>query len=472
MPPCDHSSTYVDCSRAAKNAKFVRPSPEKRILAMSKTGRLARGTYLSKEDGAEDEYTFPGPLVLPGDHIANHSDEEGQSYKDWFEMGATYQRNWITSRRNKLYVVNPPGTGRMSDEMRGWHRPVLSPESTPALENWTSEATNFEQLVNYLRAFYNPMQITQHHKRIYFLPVQQRKRVHFVDTPHTEVIGLQTPDSPNPFEIRYRPSPDGVSRMQMNVCDLRDALMGCIPPAAHSIVMVVDHDIYEDGEGDYLTGRSWGSGRVAIVSSFRYNPSLDDSAGIDPLHRWPASHCKTYVDERFRALNKTKAWKKRNPIGSKAFGKPPVGSALGLAVQAAKQASQPSTADELSNQWFARVTVAVSREVAHCFGLGNCTYYACLMQGVSGIRQAGEIPPYLCPVCYPKLGWELVVLQRGSEGGFERQRVWLDAQHAAVKAFCNKWSHIPQFAAFEAWLERRLEDRKGDNDDDEAGPSN
>ncbi|KAH7248680.1 uncharacterized protein BKA55DRAFT_594573 [Fusarium redolens] len=297
----------------------------------------------------------------------------------------------------------------MSDEMRGWHRPVLSPESTPALENWTSEATNFEQLVNYLQAFYNPMQITQHHKRIYFLPVQQRKRVHFVDTPHTEVIGLQTLDSPNPFEIWYRPSPDGVSRMQMNVCDLRDALMGCMPPAAHSIVMVVDHDIYEDGEGDYLTGRSWGSGRVAIVSSFRYNPSLDDSAGIDPLHRWPASHCKTYVDERFRALNKSKAWKKRNPIGSKAFGKPPVGSALGLAVQAAKQASQPSTADELSNQWFARVTVAVSREVAHCFGLGNCTYYACLMQG------------------------------RGSEGGFERQRVWLDAQHAAVKAFCNKW---------------------------------
>ncbi|KNB07536.1 hypothetical protein FOXG_08666 [Fusarium oxysporum f. sp. lycopersici 4287] len=150
---------------------------------------------------------------------------------------------------------------------------------------------------------------------------------------------------------------------------------------------MVDHDMYEDGEGAYVTARAWASDGVAIVSMFRYNPSLDGLAGIDPLHRWPASHCKANVD------------------------------------------------------------------------------------GVSGTRQTGEIPPYLCQVCYSKLGWELVLLQHGFEGGIEREKAWLEAQYAALKAFCNKWNKIPQFAAFVAWLEKRLEDRKGDNDD-AAWPSN
>ncbi|KAG7415207.1 hypothetical protein Forpe1208_v006721 [Fusarium oxysporum f. sp. rapae] len=234
--------------------------------------------------------------------------------------------------------------------------------------------------------------------------------------------------------------------------------------------------MYEDGEGAYVTGRAWASDGVAIVSTVRYNPSLDGLAGIDPLHRWPASHYKAYVDERSQVHNKTKGWKKRNCLSSKAFGKPPVDSALALATQAANQARQPSSRDELSNQWFARVVVAVSREAGHCFGLGNSKCYACLMQGVSGIRRAGEIPPYLCPVCYSKLGWELVLLQHGFEGGIEREKAWLEAQYAALKAFCNKWNKIPQFATFEAWLEKRLEDRKGDDEGDEgdeaAGPSN
>ncbi|KAJ4279814.1 hypothetical protein BFJ63_vAg2933 [Fusarium oxysporum f. sp. narcissi] len=468
---CGHSSTYVDCSRAAANSGFVRPSPEERTLAMAKTGRLARGAYLSKEDAADNEYSFPGPLVLPGDHLTEQPEEHGQSFKDWFEMEATQQRNGIISRRNKLYVVIPPSMTRPSEEMRDWNKPVLPPDSPPGTERWNSTLKMFKQLIVYLRAFYNTMQITQYPKKISFLPIEQRKRVHFVDTPQTQVIGLKTRDRRKPFEIRYRPSPDGVSKIQLNVSDLRDALMRSIPSTVHSFVMIVDHDMYEDGEGAYVTARAWTSDGVATVSIFRYNPSLDGLAGIDPLHRWPASHCKANVDERFRVLNKTKGWKKRNRLSSKAFGKPPVKSALDLAIQAAKQAGQPSTREELSNQWFARVVFAVSREATHCFGLGNCTYYSCLMQGVSGIRQTGEIPPYLCQVCYSKLGWELVLLQHGFEGGIEREKTWLEAQYAALKAFCNKWNKIPQFAAFVAWLEKRLEDRKGDNDD-AAWPSN
>ncbi|KAL7760553.1 hypothetical protein ACKLNR_010643 [Fusarium oxysporum f. sp. zingiberi] len=280
----DHSTNYVDCSRAAANAGFVRPSPEERTLAMSKTGRLASGTYLSKEDAVDDEYRFPGPLVLPGDHLTEQPEEQGQSFKDWFEMEATQQRNGIISRRNKLYVVRPPSMTRPSEEMRDWNEPVLPPDSPPRTR-----------------------------KEISFLPIEQRKRVHFVDTPRTQVIGLKTRDRREPFEIR-------------------DALMRSIPSTVHSFVMMVDHDMYEDGEGAYVTARAWASDGVAIVYTFRYNPSLDGLAGIDLLHRWPASHCKAYMDERFKVLNKTKGWKKRNRLSSKAFGKPPVESALGLAI--------------------------------------------------------------------------------------------------------------------------------------------
>ncbi|SCO78166.1 uncharacterized protein FRV6_02379 [Fusarium oxysporum] len=38
------------------------------------------------------------------------------------------------------------------------------------------------------------------------------------------------------------------------------------------------------------------------MSSFRYNPPLDDSTGIDPLHRWPASNRKNRRQDMFVKL--------------------------------------------------------------------------------------------------------------------------------------------------------------------------
>ncbi|KAF5633427.1 hypothetical protein F52700_6119 [Fusarium sp. NRRL 52700] len=43
---------------------------------MSKTGRLARRAYLAKQDAVNDEETFPGPLIFPGDHIAENPKEK------------------------------------------------------------------------------------------------------------------------------------------------------------------------------------------------------------------------------------------------------------------------------------------------------------------------------------------------------------------------------------------------------------
>ncbi|KAI1014879.1 hypothetical protein LB503_003967 [Fusarium chuoi] len=457
---CDHQAVYVTCSPAAANAGFVRPSPEQRTLAMSKTGRLARGAYLAKEDPMHDEQTFPGPLVLPGDHLAEHPREQGQSCKDWYTLEATQKRFQEISTRKKMYVFGPPSVKRLPEEMRSWSSPVLPPGFPPCPDRWTWTLKQYKQLIVYIRAFFTTMPISQYAHTAHFELIKERRRVHFEDTPQTSVIGFRGKDGKDTFEVRHRPSPDGLSKMQLNVSDLRTALAEIKAEPAHSVVMVLNHDLYEEEEGSYITERVWVEDGVAIVSTFRRNPCFDRMAGIDRLHRWPASHCQAYVDTR-------------NHLSFKAFGKPPGGSALGLAIKAANQAGQPSSMEDLSYLWFARVLAAVSREAARCFGLQNCTYYSCLMQGVSGMRQAGEIPPYLCPVCYSKLGSELVLLQPVYKPGIEREEAWLGEHYAELKAFCSKWNKIPHFAAFEAWLGKRLEDRKGEDGGGEtAGPSN
>ncbi|KAF5624912.1 hypothetical protein F52700_9287 [Fusarium sp. NRRL 52700] len=468
---CDHESTSMTCSSAAVNAGFVRPSLEERTLAMSKTGRLARA-YLAKQDTINDE-TFPGPLALPGDYIVENPREQGQSCKDWFAMETTQKRCQEISSQKRIYVYGPPSVRRLPEAMQSWWNPVLPQGFPQGPERWTWTLKQYKQLIVYLRAFFMTMTVTQYPGASHLELIQGRKRVHFADTPQASVVGLTFRDDGEAFEIRHRPSPDGLSKMQLNASDLRTALVRIKGTSAHSMVLVINHDLYEEEEGSYITERAWVTDGVAVISTFRYNPVFDGLAGIDRLHRWPASHCKAYVDARCRVLDENKDSTTRNHLAFEASGKPPGDSALSLAIQAANQAGQPSSLEDLSNLWFVRVLFAVSRGTARCFGMKSCTYYACLMQGVSGVRQAGEIPPYLCPVCHSKLASELALLQPVSKRGIEREEAWLGEHYAELKAFCNRWNKIPQFAAFEAWLGKRLGDRRREDDaGDTAGPSN
>lgn len=82
------------------------------------------------------------------------------------------------------------------------------------------------------------------------------------------------------------------------------------------------------------------------------------------------------------------------------------------------------------------------------------------MQGVNSVRQDGQVPPYLCPVCSAKLAWELGPLLGGSGSRAEKQEVWVGEQISSLKEFCGRWSHVAQFAGFEAWLGKRLDDIK------------
>ncbi|KAF9765314.1 hypothetical protein IL306_002401 [Fusarium sp. DS 682] len=459
MKNCPHSSLYKECSPAAKAAGFTRSTPDRRLLALSATGRRARGNLLADQEATNDPWTFPGPLVLPDDDLALEPDQEGQTVKGWHDMIYTADRNGVTSRRKKIYVILPPMiTQDMENEMKDWHLPVLPASSSPSLERWTSASAKIEDLLAYLGAFYHPMEI-----------VQSGAKFTWRNSPATTTIGLETPDGAKIYPVRCRPSPDGLARMQMHLGDVTDALLHKPPTDAYCTVMITDHDLYEDNEDEFTVGRSWGLDRISVVSAFRYNPALDASFGIDRAHMWPNSHCKLFVDEQCGVSDTRRQRRSKGSNNEKPAGVPPADSALALAVKSSKSVPAPTTRDELGNYWFSRLAITVSHEIGHCFGLDHCTYYACVMQGVSSIRQDGQVPPYLCPICAAKIGFELGALVPGFGTRMAKQQVWLGEQYAAMREYCHKWNNVPQFAGLESWLGKRLEDMNGEGD--EAGPS-
>lgn len=114
-----------------------------------------------------------------------------------------------------------------------------------------------------------------------------------------ERIGLQVKlgaGDTDVYGVRYRPSPDGIAKNQLNLNDLLDVMIRLLPSDAFAVVFLVDHDLYEDEEDDFCAGRAYGGSRVSVVSSLRYHPSLDSFADIIHEHMWPASHCTQFVD--------------------------------------------------------------------------------------------------------------------------------------------------------------------------------
>ncbi|KAF4455515.1 hypothetical protein F53441_2177 [Fusarium austroafricanum] len=466
MVKCPHHSLYIDCSPAAEDAGFKRPPINKRLAAITQTGRRARGVPVPEEEAMNDPWTLPGPLVLPDDDLALDPDDNGQGFKEWHDMGPAGNRNQVTARKRKLYVILPPTVHKdMEEMMKDWHKPVLLKSATiPGLDKWTSSSPQIDDMLSYLRAFYCPMEVIKSPLIFTWRPWQEtsKAKTRSRTAPNTIRIGLETPGKPETYAVRCRPSLDGRARMQAHLGDVTDALLARMPSDAFSVVMLTDLDLYEDEDDDFTVGRSWGRSRVSIVSSFRYNPSLDVSAGIDRAHMWPNSHCKAFVDEQcsIAGIEQTRPAKRTKQSNNETHGKPPADCALGIAAQAAKRLPKLATRDELASYWFARLGVTTSHEIGHCFGFAHCPYYACVMQGVSSIRQDGQVPPYLCPICSAKLAWELGPLLPIAGSRVEKQQAWVGQQYMALKEFCGRWSHVPPFAGFEAWLGKRLEDMK------------
>jgi archaemetzincin len=271
----------------------------------------------------------------------------------------------------------------------------------------------------------------------------------------SKMLWLNTHTSAGAIGIRSRATPKGDFTHQLNLNDLLDAAIEILPADAYALLMLVDHDIYEDDDDDFVCGRAYGGSRIAVVSGARYSPSLDAAQKIERDHAWPASHCEKYVNSCCQAAQDEDSGGETNQdfndegclievLGpSKDESVKPMYAALAAHRSLPSLDSTPSVA-ALSGLWLGRVCRTASHELGHCFGIGHCTYYACAMQGTASIIEDSRQPPYLCPV-------DLIKILTAT-GALETDR------YRALLAFCdeNKEAHL--FAAFGAWIRARLHD--------------
>lgn len=457
MAPCSHESLYTDCTPIADRVGFKRPSLERRLLAASTSGKRRRDTFPTPEDVMMDVETFPGPLVLPSDFLTQLNPDT-PAYHQSCKIWRGYKRNEVDEDRSKIFVLPPPilsePVGEVSD---CWDKPIVSESdsTTPELPKWTASSAQLKHLNGYLAGFYHPMTIQQSRMQLKWRPYKGQ--------PSKEgqaYIGLEVPTVRDVFLIRCRPGKDGVSRMQVHAPDLLDAVLNRMPPKAHATVLLVDFDLYDlsdDENNNFTVTKAYGASRIVLVSTFRQHPALDETQEVDREHVWPASHCMAYVKNLIAQEEEVQAVKMSNGEPSQTNEPPKSTSALPAAIEAYKKAPEPKTVDELADTWSARVAFTASRGLGYCFGMEHCTYYACIMQGVSSTRQQSHIPPYLCPICTAKLSWELgPLLDSGPK--INLQRRWVVEQAVALKGFCGRRNNVAQLAAFEAWLGKRIED--------------
>ncbi|KAK7426988.1 hypothetical protein QQZ08_006415 [Neonectria magnoliae] len=441
MKRCTHRHVITECSLAAEEAGFTRPPLDKRLAATTTSGRRTAEKLATHKDAVSNGWSFPGPLVLPDDDLALDPKYPPQSLKSWL----TYNKKMPISReRNAIYVVSSPEiTEGVREMMKGWEKPRVQRDFVMSGLPDAIPQPTAEDVCDYLRAFYHKMEIKRHDDKF-------RWQAWDSDSSNgPKYIGLATP---KPTEeligVRYRPSPDGIARMQVNLNDVLDALIDRVPSDAYAIAMLTDQDLYEDDDDDFCCGRAYGESRIAVVSSFRYSPTLDGYANIDLEHMWPVSHCKSYVD---KLCGQQPDRAKTTP--------PPPDSPISAAIKACNAVPKPKTRDELAGLWFSRVSRTMAHELGHCLGMDHCVYYACTMQGAAGMAEDVRQPPYLCPVCLSKLSRGMASFV-GQGVVVDRQREYIEQRYQALRAFCEKWSHVGMFAGYQAWIERRLEENK------------
>lgn len=333
---------------------------------------------------------YPAPLVLPDDLLTDSEENDPQSFQDFMDEK---DRNPVTPHRKTIYLVPPPKIDKSVAHMNTWARP----ESSPKLE----------QIREYVAAFYHGMPV-----RIYKGPMKYIKSKSGIDL----LFGDQL------LDIRTRACPDRSFKQQLNLNDLIDVLINMLPKDAYAIMMITDHDIYEDDDDDYVCGRAYGGSRAGLVSIARYNPAIND--GVDHTHAWPASHCQSYINQ---CLTESGIQIKKRKIEQT--------GAIREAIDTYRR--KTSEPDKL---WLARVCKTVTHELGHCLGMDHCCYYACLMQGTCNAMEDARQPPYFCPIDERKL-----LSATGSEAE-HRNRAMIDMLQKP------EWSSEPMFAAYEKWL--------------------
>lgn len=442
---CDHKVLTYRPSPFAESAGYQSFTAKQLAEASTATGKSHDRT--SKL--AAEQRSFPGPLLLPDDDLGHEPDYPPQSVKDWTEEK---ERNKVTRKRNVIYVAGPPTVDAKVDFIRSWTWPEY-------LENPDIvQSPDLEDIVEYLGAFYHGMKTEVLPARLTFAAWDDSK----AKDPHKpKYIALNT--NLESTRIRTRQDPTKVFQRQLNLSDILDAELAILPQDAYALILIVDHDLYEDEEDDFCCGRAYGGSRIAVVSAARYHPCLDGQQTADEEHVWPASHCKAFVEEccagSSARLTDKKSTESRADLGSaenpivlpstpkaSSYGSSaPAANPLRAAVTAHSQippVSCSSSATALSGLWLGRVCRTASHELGHCFGIDHCVYYACVMQGTASLAEDLRQPPYLCPVDLEKV--------------IRATKADVRERYEALLAFCQKNENVHVFAAFGAWLKSRL----------------
>ncbi|KAH8695284.1 hypothetical protein BGW36DRAFT_382438 [Talaromyces proteolyticus] len=452
MKPCAHSRLQFESSPWAAEVGFKRVSPDRRLGAATRSGRnpLAGKGQQPKEVEIqvckvteELSAAFPGPLVLPHDDLTWDPKSPPQSFRSWLNLP---QRNRPTSKRKTIYVATAPEISSGVDFMHSWISPQIraTKRSSKNKGQVTSElkAPESSELIDYIASFYHGFVVKTFPTPLRFIAWDETEYGKHTSTP--EFVGLAADDMS--VRIRARPSPDGVFKGQLNLDDLLDAARDILPSDAYSIVLIMNHDMYESQEDDFCCGRAYGGSRISVISMARYHPILDDYWSIDPAHVWPASHCEEYVNNLCGESKKSTLREKGAMSPTAPFRR---------AVDAAARIKNNSSVEYYRGIWFSRVARTAVHELGHCFGIAHCVYYACSMQGTAGIAEDLRQPPYLCPICLSKITHAAVIELLGRTDS--KKEDYVRERYEALAQVCDTRKHIGLFAGYGAWLRARIE---------------
>lgn len=413
MLECRHENVTLAPSDAARSAHYKARTWKTLQAAQGITAPTAKrpDSHLAK---------YPGPLVLPDDDLYHDPEYDPQTLAEWKEL---WDDDFAEPERRKLYVVPPPRIGKGVAFMKDWSQIPTSIKPTSKIAS-----PKASDVCGYLRAFYDGLDVE-------LLPASTL--TWSLWQPGTQNIALRT--STEAIQIRHRETTDGLTGRQLDLNDILDTAIAILPRDALAIVLLVDHDIYEDVDDDFACGRAFGGSHVCVISGARYHPELDLSQNVDRVHSWPASHCSAFVEQACKAYAPPRAKKAKIVCSTPERAS---SSPLDAAIQAHIQV-KTSTPKELASLWLWRLCRTVSHEVGHCLGIDHCVFYACIMQGTASMAEDVRQPPYMCPIDEAKV--RAIITTRGRGDGSRRDE--------SISEFCRSQKTGSAFDVYRYWLQ-------------------